>query len=116
LVEELGVEPGRALQDLERAILAHDDSIGLQRRRPPARRVRRRPALLVALGGLLVAAAAATAVAINLTRSGGGAISSVVPGNSLAAVDPSTGRVVAEVPVGATPAAVAFGSGAVWVL
>jgi YVTN family beta-propeller protein len=116
LVEELGVEPGRALQDLERAILAHDDSIGLQRRRPPARTVRRRPALLVALGGLLVAAAAATAVAIDLTRSGGGAIASVVQGNSLAAVDPSTGRVVAEVPVGATPAAVAFGNGAVWVL
>src|SRR2546428_505562 len=30
LVEELGIEPSRALQDLERAILAHDDSIRLQ--------------------------------------------------------------------------------------
>jgi YVTN family beta-propeller protein len=114
LVDGLGVEPGRALQNLERAILAHDDS--LQRRRPPSRTVRRRPALLVALGGVLVAAAAATALAIDLTRSGGGAISSVVHGNSLAAVDPSTGRVIAEVPVGATPTAVASGNGAVWVL
>ena len=114
LVDELGVEPGRALQNLERAILAHDDSLG--RRRPPSRTVRRRPALLVAFGGLLVAAAAATAVAVDLTRPGGGAISSVVHGNSLAAVDPSTGRVVAEVPVGATPTAAAFGNGAVWVL
>jgi YVTN family beta-propeller protein len=116
LVEELGVEPGRALQDLERAILAHDDSLGHQRRRSTAPAVRRRPALLIALGGLLVAAAAATALAVNLTRSGGGAISSVVHGNSLAAVDPSTGRVVAEVPVGATPTAVAIDNGAVWVL
>ncbi len=116
LVEELGVEPGRALQDLERAILAHDEILGHQRRRSPARAVRRRPALLVALGGLLLAAAAATAVAIDLTRAGGGAISSVVHGNSLAAVDPSTGHVVAEVPVGATPTAVAIDNGVVWVL
>jgi YVTN family beta-propeller protein len=115
LVEELGVEPGPELQDLERAILTHDDSIGLRRRRSQARTVRR-PALLVVAGGLLVAAAAATALAIDLTRSGDGGISSVVQGNSLAAVDPSTGRVVAEVPVGATPTAVASGGGAVWVL
>jgi DNA-binding beta-propeller fold protein YncE len=78
--------------------------------------VRRRPALLVGLGGVLVVAAAAIAVGVSLTRSGGGGISSVVPGNSLAAIDPAKGRVVAEVPVGATPAAVAVGDGAVWVL
>ena len=115
LVDELGIEPSRELQELERAILAHDESIGPSQRRLLLRG-RRRPALLVGLGGFLVVAAAATAVAISLTRSGGGGISSVVRGNSLAAVDPSTGRVVAEVPVGATPAAVAVGGGAVWVL
>src|SRR6266516_5366442 len=116
LVEELGIEPSRGLQELERAILAQDESIGLARRRLLSRRVRRRPALLVGLGGFLVVVAAATALAISLTRSGGGGISSVVQGNSLAAIDPSTGRVVAVVPVGATPAAVAVGGGAVWVL
>jgi DNA-binding SARP family transcriptional activator/ABC-type branched-subunit amino acid transport system substrate-binding protein/DNA-binding beta-propeller fold protein YncE len=116
LVEELGIEPSRALQELERAILAHDESIGVSRRRPLSRRRRRRAAVLIGLGGVLVVAAAATAVAISLTRSEGGGISSVVQGNSLAAVDPATGRVVAEVPVGATPAAVAVGGGAVWVL
>jgi DNA-binding beta-propeller fold protein YncE len=72
--------------------------------------------LLVGVGGLLVVAAAATAFAISLTRSGAGGISSVVHGNSLAAIDPSTGRVVAEIPVGATRAAVAVAGGAVWVL
>jgi YVTN family beta-propeller protein len=116
LVEELGIEPGRELQELERAILGHDESVGPPRRRLRPRRVRKRPALLVGLGGLLVVGAAATALAISLTRSGGGAISSVVQGNSLAAIEPSTGRVVAEVPVGATPSAVAVGGGAVWVL
>jgi YVTN family beta-propeller protein len=116
LVEELGIEPGGALQELERAILAHDESIGVPRRWPVSRSVRRRPALLVGLGGFLVVAAAATAIAISLTRSGGGGISSVAQGNSLAAIDPTTGHVVAEVPVGATPAAVAVGGGAAWVL
>jgi YVTN family beta-propeller protein len=63
-----------------------------------------------------VLAAAATALAISLTRSGEGGISSVVQGNSLAAIDAATGRVVAEVPVGAEPAAVAVGGDSVWVL
>jgi len=116
LVDELGIEPGRELQELERAILAQDARIGVPRGRPRRRRVRRRPALLVALGGLIILAAAATALAVDLTRSGGGGISSVLPGDVLAAVDPVTNRVVAEVPVGATPAAVAVGGGAVWVL
>ena len=115
LVEELGIEPGRTLRELERAILAQDESIGAPRRRLPSR-ARRRPALLVALGGALVLAAGAAAVAISLTRSGEGGIWSVVQGNSLAAIDPATGRVVADVPVGATPAVVAAGGGAVWVL
>ena len=116
LVEELGVEPGRELQELERSILAHDETIGRPRRRPLRRRVRRRPALLVAAGAFVVVAAAAAAVAISAARSGGGRISSVVHGNSVAAVDPSTGHVVAEVPVGAAPSAISVGGGAVWVL
>ena len=115
LVEELGIEPGRELQDLERAILAHDETIGRPRRRL-LRRERRRAALLVAVGAAVVVASAAAAVVISVARSGGGRISSVVHGNSVAAIDPSTGHVVAEVPVGATPAAVAVGGGAVWVL
>jgi DNA-binding SARP family transcriptional activator/tetratricopeptide (TPR) repeat protein len=37
LVDELGIEPGRALQDLERAILRHDLSLDLRRiAQPPA--------------------------------------------------------------------------------
>jgi YVTN family beta-propeller protein len=116
LVDELGIEPGRALQELERAILAHDESIRGPRRRLLSRRVQRRSGLLIGLGGFLVLAAAATVLAISLTRSGEGGISSVVHGNSLAAIDPATGRVVAEIPVGAAPAAVAVGGDAVWVL
>jgi DNA-binding SARP family transcriptional activator/ABC-type branched-subunit amino acid transport system substrate-binding protein/streptogramin lyase len=115
LVEELGIEPSRELQELERAILAQDASIGVPRRRIRSA-ARRRPAVLLALGGGLIVAAAAAAVAVTLTRSGEGGVSSVVQGNSVAAVDPASGRVVAELPVGATPAVVAVGEGAVWVL
>jgi len=35
--------------------------------------------------------------------------------NSLAAIDPETNRVVAEIPVGARPASVVFANGALWV-
>src|SRR5438270_797966 len=40
LVEELGVEPGPALQELERAILRHDAGLAAPAKSQPARRVR----------------------------------------------------------------------------
>ena len=55
LVEERGLEPGPALQELERAILAHDPALG-----PPTRASTRRPAAVAGRtrrGGLLIAAA-----------------------------------------------------------
>ena len=114
--DQLRIEPRRPFQELERAILEHDESIGSPRGRFSRPRLRQRPALLVGLGGALIAAAAVAAVAIGLIRSGAGGISSIVEGNSVAAVDPATGKVVAAVPVGATPSAVTVGGGAVWVL
>jgi YVTN family beta-propeller protein len=116
LVEELGVEPGHELQALERSILTQDESIGRPRRRHPIDRTRKRPGRLVALGAVVLLVAVAAAVVTSLTRRGGGRISSVVRGNTVVAIDPSTGHVVAEFPVGQTPAAVAVGDGAVWVL
>jgi YVTN family beta-propeller protein len=115
LVDELGIEPSRSLQELERAILSQDGAIGRPRRRVPSP-ARPRLGLIVTAGGALILAAAAAAVVLALTRSAEGHIASVVAGNSLAAVDPETGRVVAEIPVGATPTAVAVGAGGVWVL
>ena len=40
LVEELGLEPGRALQELERSILTHDSALEPPARRSPAARLR----------------------------------------------------------------------------
>ena len=105
LVEELGLEPGRELQELERAILAQDPAL-----EPPARSAgRSRPATILARGAarLLIAAGGALllavliAVAVSLAGSG---VSTVrVAPNSLAAID--AGAIVSprSVPVGARP-------------
>ena len=42
LVEELGIEPGERLRELERAILAQDPALAAPRRPSPPRRPRRR--------------------------------------------------------------------------
>ena len=73
LLDGLGLEPGRALQELERAILAQDPALDAppsQHRTRPASARARGGALIVAGGALLlVAAIAAAAVALT----GGGA-------------------------------------------
>jgi len=78
LVEELGIEPSLALQELERAILQHDPSLEVGRAPPrldgwpieePQPRRRR---LLVPVLVLALAAAAAAAVAGALALTGGG--------------------------------------------
>src|SRR5207237_3983156 len=117
LVEELGLEPGRELQELERAILAQDPALEApprNARRVPdavARRGRRSGILIAAGGAVLLAAIIAAAV----TLAGSGASSVRVAPNSLAAIDVHSDRVTGVVAVGARPGAVAFGSGSLWV-
>ncbi len=116
LVEELGLEPGPNLQELERAILAHDPALDPPPRasRPPpaaAGRSRRGGWMIAAAGAILFAALVAAAVKL----SGSGAGSVRVAANSLAVIDPRSDSVVASVPVGTRPGAITFGSGSVWV-
>lgn len=136
LVEELALEPGPQLRQLEQAILTQDrsllldqpdDPLGRSTRgpggerpdpnveplsRPVAafRRATRRP-LIAASILLVVGAIAVAAVAV----SGGSARGLSVAPNSLAAIDVGTDRVAAVVPVGNSPGAVTFGSGSLWV-
>jgi DNA-binding SARP family transcriptional activator/DNA-binding beta-propeller fold protein YncE len=100
LSDEVGLEPGPQLQELERKILQQDRDLvaAPQAARPPSRP--RRWPLLVALVVALVAAAIAYAV----TRDGGEDLT-IVP-NSVVRIDPQTDRVTAVVPVGRRPAAV----------
>ena len=116
LLDGLGLEPGRALQELERAILAQDPALDA-----PSSRHRARPTSAGARGGALIVAGAAlllaaaiAAAAVALT--GGGASRLTAAANSVAVIDPHSNRVVADTPVGVAPAGVAAGVGGVWVV
>jgi DNA-binding SARP family transcriptional activator/streptogramin lyase len=111
LVDELGIEPSRELQDLERRILAQDTGLDGPRR-AAVRPGRRRDAALIAIGVLLLAGAL-TAGIRELT---GRNTPLVAPPNSVAAIEVGTDRVRSVTPVGNTPTAVVYGGGAVWAL
>jgi YVTN family beta-propeller protein len=134
LVDELGIEPSRALQELERSILRQDssleelapDAVG---RRPgsltsdaapspavaTAPRTRRRRWLLAGLA-LPVLAVAAWAATILF---GGGdstpALSRLAP-NAVGLIDPETNRLIGQVRVGQRPTRLAVDGDEVWVL
>jgi YVTN family beta-propeller protein len=121
-LDELGLEPGDELQALQKAILAHEgflaapprvarDEEGLRSWPKATHRLRSRRALV---GGAVLLGGAIAAGVIVLT-SGGGSAAVVVTANSVAVVDATSERVVADIPVGATPVAVAVGAGGVWV-
>lgn len=118
LAEELGLEPGRAISDLEQAILRQDRALDSpppvrsSRRLLPAPKRRRAGAVLVLGGAVLLLAAVAAAVA--LIRGGSGHILAV-PANSVVEIDPKANAVVDEIPVGTRPGPVTAGAGSVWV-
>jgi YVTN family beta-propeller protein len=117
LVEELGLEPGPALQDLERAILAHDPALAPLARPPTTPSVAatgrtRRGGLVIAAAGVILLAAV-VAAAVKLLASGTGSVR--VPANSVAVIDPRTNTVVGSAPVGSQPGPVVFGAGSLWV-
>ena len=123
--EELGIEPGPRLRELEGAILRHDSSL-----EPPGSEVLRREeewtetmrekrrlprrgtlALAAALGLVVVAAV----VAAVRDSSGRSSAPVQLAGESVAVIDPETDTIIGEVPVGGKPAGPAVGEGSVWV-
>jgi len=112
LSEELGLEPGPELQELERKILRQDPELEARRRiRTHSAAAPRRRILLAVGGALLVAALVVGGV---YAFSGSSSPLLAYP-NSLAVIDPANNKVVRVVPVGDTPRGVAVGRGAVWV-
>ena len=114
LVEELGLEPGTSLQELQQQILRQDDSLDLAAASTVARRSRRRR---TAVGGtLIVASAAGVAAAAVLLLNGGTQASSAdaaAEPDSVALVSAETGAVLGAARVRA-PVLTAFGEGALW--
>jgi YVTN family beta-propeller protein len=126
LAEQLGLEPSESLQRLHQAVLTDDSALSAPARVAPSvetgRVARVSPPMfsgrrggLLGLGGALLLAAALAVAVLEVTRDRTSAgIVSVAP-NSLAAIDPETNRVVAQIPVGARPASVLFAHGSLWV-
>jgi YVTN family beta-propeller protein len=119
LHEELGLEPGPALKELEQAILRHDPALGGPssdgRRRVRAHaRSGRRAGLIIAVGSVLLLAAGVAVAAIELT--GGGSRIAALPANSVGVIDARLGGIGASVSIpGTTPSVLAAGDGAIWV-
>src|SRR5829696_4412081 len=113
LDEELGLEPGSQLQQLERSILTHDPAIAA----PPARgavavlRRRRRGGMLIALGGALLLPLAVAAVVLRTGSDG----PSTIDENAVGLIDPDSGELSEQFAVGRGPNAAAVGAGSVWV-
>ena len=116
LSQELGLEPGPQLQELERKILTQDPELAPRasmRRaaRPPSARPPRRLALLGLAGAMLL-----TGAAFGVVHAFDGSTTPiVVTPNSVAVIDPGRNRVVKVLPVGNTPRGVAVGRDYVWV-
>jgi DNA-binding SARP family transcriptional activator/streptogramin lyase len=114
-LKDLGLEPSQQLNDLQRRILRHDASLGPMSA-PPTRSRRRAWFAVVAA----VAAAVLVALAIMLTRGPEAASHAVVAmHNSVGLLDPVTGRLVADIPIGGRLSSglpqIAVGLGSVWV-
>jgi YVTN family beta-propeller protein len=119
LSEELGLEPGRQLQELERKILNQDPELEpatqsphtRARLGPAVRRANRRSVLLMLLAALLVTGAIVSIVRATGGDSGGPILATK---NSLAVVDLHSDRVIKVIPIGATPRGVTVGADSVW--
>ena len=109
--EDLGLEPSEELQQLQRAILAHDRALGPPARTvwPRARRVIARPRVLGALGAILLAGAIGVATLLILGDSG---LARAEP-DSVAFLDPASGELTGQVPARRT-ALLRFGEGFLW--
>jgi YVTN family beta-propeller protein len=127
LVDELGIEPGEELQELQSRILAHDPALG--RPGAPARRDHREraeaaapaePATAVAAppgrrglaaAGVLVlvlALAGLTGLLAGDSGDDGGAAPVTDDSHAVAMIDPAQNRVTTVVPVGTNPGPIAF--------
>jgi YVTN family beta-propeller protein len=133
LVDEVGVEPGNELRELQARILRQDLSLRLpagpvdrqpppEGRGPPARArddlARTAPGRVVRGRLPLVGAAAALVVAgaiFAVTRLTGADYLAGIDGGAVGVIDPKAAAITAQYRLGVEPAAAAAGAGSVWV-
>ncbi len=124
LVEEIGVEPGAELRDLQGRVLAQDPSLHLpappaevpsarhEPRAPPREALPpiRRPLVLALIAGAVIAVTAFAVVRL--------ADSDPLPGieeGAVGVIDANAGEITDQYRIGSEPGAMAGGAGSVWV-
>jgi DNA-binding SARP family transcriptional activator/streptogramin lyase len=117
LIDGLGIEPSRGLQDLELRILNQDEALEApaERRSDDRSRHRRRGALALVAGAILLLAGAAAAAVVELTGGGTAGLRGVAR-DSVGVIDPGTGKIVGQIAVGSSPTRVAAGPDGLWVV
>jgi YVTN family beta-propeller protein len=120
-VADLGLEPGRRLQELERAILSQDSGLEIAPETGPPRFpavmlqkrtwVGNRRLVAIAIGLALAAAL----VAVALIRWTGQEFLARVDANALGVIDPELAGIRSEVSLPGAPSAITAGGGFVWV-
>jgi YVTN family beta-propeller protein len=122
LVDEVGIEPGQPLRELERAILAQDPALdppAADTAAPPAEHAaaprvedvpqrRRRRALAAAAVPLAALGVAAGVVLLSRGSDSGGGAPLTDDSHAVAVIDPTANRVTDAVSVGANPGPLAF--------
>ena len=125
LVEELGIEPGVELQQLEKAILNHDPALqlpaGTARAEPEQAEAigvqtrARRPATRWAAIGIALVALLGVVLGLTFALRGREAAAKMLEPNSVGFVDAKSGRVTRSFAVGREPLALALAFHSVWV-
>ena len=118
LADELGLEPGPDLRDLERRILSHDPTLAAPsdpELSPTAHRRRPLRRAIVLLGALAAAAAVVTIAVLELTGTEPKA-PIVAPSNSVAVIDPVRNALAEAIPLGERPTRISIHGDDVWVL
>jgi DNA-binding SARP family transcriptional activator/ABC-type transport system substrate-binding protein/streptogramin lyase len=112
LVDEQGLEPGQALQQLEQAILRQDPALSAAHTVRTERRGRKR--ILAATGLALAASAAAAGVLLAHGGTQGARARSLAPANSVALVSMPGGKLVGQTDGLQGPMESRFYDGALW--
>jgi peptide/nickel transport system substrate-binding protein len=112
MVEELGLEPGPEVQELEQRILRHDPALAAPRRAVHTRGAKARALRFAAVALIVVAALTAGTV---LGSGAAHARQTALGGaNGLVAVNTGSGKIVAATRLSGAPEAVGSGAGSVW--
>jgi YVTN family beta-propeller protein len=127
LREELGLDPGPQLQELERAVLRQDPGLAAPSAHAPSgptaaqadpitpARAAKAPRRWVAVTGMAVAAVLVAAVGLAQRHGAPPRASVAMDGNAVVAVDTASRLASAPIVLRARPAAAAYGAGSVWI-